>query len=357
LAKFDQASSLLKDDPFLSYNRGIAYIMSGDYQEAEKNFAEAIRLNRYMVPAYVGQGYALNRQGRIAVADGLFFQAKLTAEEYEALENLTITLPMVYKAKYLAMLALSEMDAVVQQIEGEKNPDNFMKTVAAAAKFYLTSDMKELDVIRNNNAFHSAELAYLLELRTIPLPQMAEKAFVDRTTVMSAKYITVDRKRYFDEKLLERFMKDSMILTELVNYAVLAGDKDKGLKYLQQLNYNDYRYILQYKVSMFYFLWTRGFINVAASSNTLENARYYDKEVHYYRALFYLITNNRNRFVDQTKDYSARYPEDYRSDLLTSLSHLQEREMSEFLFGINKLLSDEPYLFNKMSLGVDIERF
>jgi Flp pilus assembly protein TadD len=357
LAKFDQASSLLKDDPFLSYNRGIAHIMSGDYKEAEKNFAEAIRLNRYLVPAYVGQGYALNRQGRTAVADGLFFQAKLTAEEYEALDNLTITLPMVFKAKYLAMLALSEMDAVVQQIEEEKNPDNFMKTVAAAAKFYLTSDMKELDVIRNNNAFHSAELAYLLELRTVQLPQMAEKAFSDRTTVMAAKYITVDRKRYFDEKLLERFMKDSMILTELVNYAVLAGDKDKGLRYLQQLNYNDYRYILQYKVSMYYFLWTRGFINVAASSNTLENARYYDKEVHYYRALFYLITNNRNRFVDQTRDYAARYPEDYRSDLLTSLSHLQEREMTEFLLGINKLLSDDPYLFNKMSLGVDIERF
>jgi hypothetical protein len=138
---------------------------------------------------------------------------------------------------------------------------------------------------------------------------------------------------------------------------VLSGDREKGLRYLQLLNYNDYRYILQYKASMYYFLWTGGFINVAASSNTLENARYYDKDVHYYRSLFYLITHNRNRFADQAADYAARYPEDYRSGLLLSLNRLEAREMTEFLSGIVKLLSDEPYLFDKMPLGADIERF
>ncbi|MDR2400271.1 MAG: tetratricopeptide repeat protein [Deferribacteraceae bacterium] len=357
LAKFNQAFDLLKNDPFLRYNMGVAHLMGGEFQKAEKEFAEAIRLNRYLVPAYVGQGYAVNRQGKSSVADGLFYQAKLTAEEYEALDNLTIILPMVTRAKYLAMLALSEMDEIVQQIDEENNRDNFMDTVAAAARFYLTSDMTELEIIRSNNAFHSDDLAYLLELRTTPLSAMTERVFADRSTVMAAKYITLDRKRLFDERLLELYMKESMILTELVNYAILSGDKDKGLRYLQLLNYNDYRYVLQYKASMYYFLWTRGFINVAASSNTLENARYYDKEVHYYRALFYLITNNRNRFADQANQYAARYPEDYRASLLVSLNHLQEREMGEFLSGINKLLSDEPYLFNKMPLGVDIERF
>ncbi|MDR2105028.1 MAG: tetratricopeptide repeat protein, partial [Deferribacteraceae bacterium] len=342
LIKLYQAAVILDKNPFLRYNIGLANIMAGEYQQAERDFLEAIRLNRYLVPAYIGQGSALDRQGKTAPAEGAFYQAKLTADEYEALDNLTIILPMVSRAKYLAMLALSEMDELVQQIEKEKTPDNFMNTVAAAARFYLTSDIDELNIIRSNNAFNSTELAYLLELRTAPLAEMAEKPFIDRSTTMASKYIVLDRKRQFDEKLLERFMKQSMILTELVNYAILSGDKDKGLKYLQQLNYNDYRYILQYKASMYYFLWTKGFINVAASSNTLENANYYDKEVHYYRALFYLIINNRNRFADQAEDYAARYPEDYRAGLLTSLKHLQDREMTEFLSRINKLLSDEP---------------
>jgi hypothetical protein len=186
---------------------------------------------------------------------------------------------------------------------------------------------------------------------------MEEKPFADRNTVLAAKYITVDRKRTFDERLLDKYLKDSTVLTELVNYAILTGEKDLGLKYLQRLNYNDYRYILQYKASMYYYLWLGGFINVAASSNTLENVNYYDKEVHYYRMLFYLITSNRNRFADQTQDYASRFPQDYRASLMVALNHLSQREMAEFLTSMNKLLTDEPYLFGKMPLGVDIERF
>jgi tetratricopeptide (TPR) repeat protein len=357
LDKFTQAEQILTDDPFLQYNKGLSYLMLGSFRNAETAFSKAIRLNRYLVPAYVGEGIALARQNRNTVAEALFMEALDIAAEYEMLPNKTIVLPMITKAKYLAQIALNDMDGVIKSASAETVKDNFVDTAAAVANFYLTKEMLFIDNISARGIFHSKELAYLLNLLNMPTEDMTESASIDRNTLFAAKYITVSRKKTFDEKLIEEYMGESSVLTELVNFAILSDNREAGLRYLQQLNYNDYRYVLQYKSSMYYYLWIRGFINVAASSATLEDASYYDQAVHYYRMLYYLFTGNANRFSDQVVDYAKRYPGEYRGRVMAAMKNLLDRDTNAFLNNITALLKEEPYVFNKVSLERGLERY
>ncbi len=357
LKKFIEVEAILTTDPFVQYNIGLVNYANGDYAAAYQRFAKATQLNRYLVPAHVGKGLALVKLGRSNEAEQHFDAALLNADEYIKLANQDIVLPMITRAKYLAMLAQSDTNKVIQQAQKEKNKDNFIIAVTAIAKYLQSQNPAELVTLKNTGVYHSEETAYLLSLLTMPISDMKELPSDDRNTVLAAKYIFTLRTKSYSDQYLARFFSNNTVLTELVNLSVLTGDRAEGLDYLQTLGKRDISYPPQYKSSFYYFMWVKNFVDAEGSFVTLDNLNYYDQDVHYYRMLFYLLNYNKDRLFNQIDGYIRLYPREYRGQLMMAMQQLQDHQLTGFLSSMIDLLSMEPYLFNKMPLEIEIERF
>ena len=357
LADFYEADKMLPQNLFVQYNIGLTLFRNGEFLNAAEYFQKSISLNRYFVPAYVGRGLCMRSMDNVTAATGMFDAALINASEYYGSVRDDFVLPMITQARYLAMFALNRMNEIVAAVDEEPLKDNFLRTVSALAKYKLTTEEEQLDFVRNSNVYHAKELAYLLNLYYGTENGAKEQLFTDRNTVLAAKYINAFNNKTLNELFLEPFMNDASVLTDLANISVFLRSKADGLRYLQALSRLNIRYAPQYKASFYYFMWIKDFINSEASYISLENLGYYDQDVHYYMALYFLLNYNQQRLAAQIEDYVGLYPSDYRGKLLSAFQNFENGNLSVFLQSIASLLGEEPFLFNKMPLEIDFERF
>ncbi|MDR2884879.1 MAG: tetratricopeptide repeat protein [Deferribacteraceae bacterium] len=357
LADFREAEKVLNLDPFLQYNVGLIYFINGDTLLADRRFQQAIKLNKYFVPAYVGSGLSKLKSGLKDDAATMFEAAIANADEYAALNHETAVLPMIIKAKYLAMLAQERPDRVITTLAAETDREGFIDAIEIIADYLLQPQLSKLDPIRESSIYKMKDLVYLFDLSERPMQEVKELPFKNRNTIMSAKYIMAKRSRNFDETYLAPYLTERVVLTDLTNLSTLLRKRPEGLRYLQMLNQFDVAYPAQYKASFYYFMWTRDFINSEAAYATLERLSYTDKEMQYYLMLYFLINNDNKRLTPQVAQYNASYENDYKGILMDAMRNLEDRNVDGFFDQMELLLDIEPFVFNKMPVEIDIERF
>ncbi|MDR0454217.1 MAG: tetratricopeptide repeat protein [Deferribacteraceae bacterium] len=358
LTKFNEAEKILTQNPFVQYNIGLAHYRNGEFFRAAEYFQKTINMNRFFAPAYVGRGLCMLKSYNPVLANDMFNSAIMNSTEYlynTADEN--YVLPMITQARYLSMLAMNHMADVIATAEEDTNKDSFTNLVAALAGYKMSGGEEYLDIVRNSNIYHSKELAYLLKLYSGTAKGAQEEVSQDRNTVMAAKYINALNNKTFSGNYLEPHMNDYSVLTELVNISMLLGRKADGLRYLQALSKMNVGYAPQYKVSLYYFMWIKDFINAEASYATMDRLKYSDQDVNYYMTLYFLLNYNQRRLANYVDDFVAAYPIDYRGRLLSAFQNMESGNLSIFFRSITALLSDEPFLFNNIPLEIGFENF
>ena len=143
----------------------------------------------------------------------------------------------------------------------------------------------------------------------------------------------------------------------MVYVSVYKNDKKSGLNYLQSLSNMDYRYSELYKVSLYYFTWIRDFVNAEASYGSLDRLGYNDQTSFFYMLLYFLVNFNETRLNNYLKLYNDAYGADYKYDVVTAMMNLYTKNISTFDSIVRRLLSQDPYLFDKMFIEVNFEKF
>lgn len=362
---YDKALEILSEiepemilDPFVHYNIGLINYLNGHYPEALDRFSEAIRLNRYMVPAYIGKAAAFNHLGNKRSSQEFFEAAVSNAKEYMELEHAGVVLPMIAQARFLGYLGIERPDRLLSEVRQLKEESNsFTKAASALANFMLNPAEVYLDEVENSGIYHGKELGYLLKLSYNPVAELVEKPSNDRYTLISAKNVMTMRAKKLTEEHIPHLMKDKEVLVELAYLAMFLREKDSTLKYLQMLSRLDLAYAPQYQASLYYFLWLEDPVNAEASYAILNRLNVTSPVLRYYTMLQFLINYNQKRFATSVEEFSLDFPADYRAKLMRTIQQLMDGNYARFLGQIRELLGEEPYLFDKMPLEIDIERF
>ncbi|GAB7140309.1 hypothetical protein RsTz2092_02570 [Deferribacterales bacterium RsTz2092] len=361
--RFKGAEVLLKSNAFVYYNIGLMYYFDGDMNSALTYFNNSISQNSYMSPAHLGRGLALERMGDIIEAKGAYSAAISSADEYLGLtsqhagQTTNMLLTMIKQAKYLAFIALNVPDKVIAEADNDTNPNNYTKGIRSLAQYMVNRDERHLREFGKSPLYRSKELQYLIELSTKPASGIVEHPSDDLYTVMSAKYIMAQRRRTLSDMYISAHLDKKRVKVAMVNLATLLHDKPLGIRHLQELGRADMGYVPQYKAALYFFLWTRDFVNAEATLGTLLQMKQLDKESTYYMLLYYLINHNAPRLDETLPNYTLQYPWDYRSLILTAAKQLKDENYREFLSQITSMMEKDPFLFDKMPLALDIERF
>jgi Tfp pilus assembly protein PilF len=356
MAKFTSAEPVLDKDPFVQYNIGLVEYLLGNSVAATDRFDRAIRLNRYIVPAYVGKGIIAQHNNEPTEANHFFNAALTNADEYLG-SGSQITLPMIVQARYLALLAQNNSDRIMDFAERERTENNFSKAILLLSEYLQTKDQGLLAQFSDTNIYRSHELAYLLNLAEGPQAELAEQPWADRNTIITGKYLYGMRTGQLTEQYMQPYMTNQDVLIRMVYLSTLLKDRAAGLRYLQTLSRIDVRYAPQYLAGLYYFIWAKEFPNAEASYTVLDNMGNQSQELRYYTMLYFLINYNQRRYDALVDMYREAFPRDYRGKLMEAAKSFQNGESTTFLSQISELLRDEPELFEKMPLEIDIDRF
>lgn len=356
LDKFLQASDYLPNNIAVYYNIALTYFNLGDNDKAVEMIGRSLLLDKNNPYINFISGLVNYRMGNYPAAKLNFDQAKINIAknigEHVSPSDEDIRL------LYLAALAGERGGRRAEAESIVKAPDNgFAATCVLLMDYFDDYDFTKLEKLENSPIFRVSRVAKLLELKHIPVDQYKDVDDPDRYYTLAHKFVMLHRGAADAVSFNNRFAKDKVYLKDMVYVAVFQGNKKDGLQYLQTLSNMDYRYSELYKVSLYYFTWARDFVNAEASYGSLDRMGYKDQTTFYYMLLYFLSNFNESRLQTYLKLYDESYGVNYRSDLVTAMMNLYTKNIIAFDGIIKKLLISDPYLFDKMFVEVNFEKF
>lgn len=354
--KFEKAADELTNNIIVLYNLALTYFNLGENDKAKATIDKAFAIDKNNGYIHLISGLLNYRKGNYPDAKLNFDQAKLFASkvigEQQNPKDEEIML------LYLAVLAGdrgSRKNEAESIFKAENN--GFAVSTALLMDYFDDYDISKLSNLENSPIFRVSRVRNLLSLRHTPVEQYKDVDDVDRYYTLAYKFAMLQRGAANAIQFNQRFAKDKVYLKDMVYFSIFKNDKNNGLKYLQTLSNMDFRYSELYKVSLYYFTWLRDFVNAEASYGSLDRLGYTDQTSFYYVLLYFLVNFNETRLNNYLKIYNDTYGADYRYDLITALMNLYTKNISTFDNIIRRLLTQDPYLFDKMFIEVNFEKF
>ena len=188
-------------------------------------------------------------------------------------------------------------------------------------------DIEKLNELKDSPIFRVSRVRNLLALRHTPIDQFKDIDDADRYYTLAYKFVMLQRGAAKAVIFNKRFAHDKVYLKDMVY------------------------------VSIYYFTWIRDFVNAEASYGSLDRMGYNDQTSFFYMLLYFLVNFNETRLNNYLKLYNDAYSADYRYDIVTAMMNLYTKNVSTFDSIIRRLLSQDPYLFDKMFIEVNFEKF
>lgn len=354
--KFEKAADELTNNIIILYNLALTYFNLGDNEKAQSIIDKAFVIDKNNGYIHLISGLLNYRKGNYPDAKLNFDQAKIYASKVigEQLNPRDEDVMLLY----LAVLA-GERNSRRNEAESIFKDENngFAATMVLFMDYFDDYDITKLDNLENSPIFRVSRVRNLLALRHIPVEQFKDVDDADRYYTLAYKFAMLQRGAADVIKFNQRFAKDKVYLKDIVYFSIFKNDKNNGLKYLQTLSNMDFRYSELYKVSLYYFTWLRDFVNAEASYGSLDRLGYTDQTSFFYMLLYFLVNFNETRLNNYLKIYNDTYGADYKYDLITALMNLYTKNISTFDSIIRRLLNQDPYLFDKMFIEVNFEKF
>lgn len=354
--KFEKAEKDLTNNTIILYNLALTYFNLGENDKAQKAIDKALVIDKNNGFIHLISGLLNYRKGNYPAAKLNFDQAKLYASKIIGEQQNPSDEEIMLL--YLSVLA-GDKDSRRSEAESifKANDNGFAVSSALLMDYFDDYDILKLNKLTNSPIFRVSRVRNLLALRHIPIDQYKDVDDVDRYYTLAYKFAMLQRGAADVIRFNDRFAKDKVYLKDMVYFSVFKNDADNGLKYLQTLSNMDFRYSELYKVSLYYFTWIRDFVNAEASYGSLDRMGYTDQTSVFYMLLYFLVNFNETRLNNYLKQYNDLYGADYKYDLVTALMNLYTKNISTFDSIIRRLLNDDPYLFDKMFIEVNFEKF
>ena len=148
---------------------------------------------------------------------------------------------------------------------------------------------------------------------------------------------------------------DTMVLKELVYYSILENNREAALEHLQELSAITIRSVELYKASLYYFLWMEDFVNAEASYTSLEDLKYTDPYVDYYKMLYFVLNYNGRRLIDSVKGFMKQYPDDVRGKAIRVLYSMREEDFEIALNSMNDLEKEQGNFLKNLPLEMSVD--
>lgn len=354
--KFEKAAANLTNNTIVLYNLALTYFNLGENDKAKEVIDKAFVIDKNDGFIHLISGLLNYRKGNYPEAKLNFDQAKLYASkkigELEKPEDEDIML------LYLSILASDRPSRKNEAESIYKSKDNgFTVSCALLMDYFDDYDLEKINSLQDSPIFRVSRVRNLLALRHTPIDQFKDVDDADRYYTLAYKFAMLQRGAADAVMFNKRFAKDKVYLKDMVYVSIYKNDKKSGLNYLQSLSNMDYRYSELYKVSLYYFTWIRDFVNAEASYGSLDRLGYNDQTSFFYMLLYFLVNFNETRLNNYLKLYNDAYGADYKYDVVTAMMNLYTKNISTFDSIVRRLLSQDPYLFDKMFIEVNFEKF
>ncbi len=354
--KFESAAKDLTNNVIILYNLALTYFNLGENDKAKNIIDKALTIDKHNGYIHFVSGLLNYRKGNYPAAKQNFDQAKIYAAK--VIGEQTSPSEEQIMLLYLSVLA-GERDSRRNEAESifKAKNNGFAVSCALLMDYFDDYDILKLNNLTTSPIFRVTRVRNLLSLRHTPVDQYKDVDDVDRYYTLAYKFAMLQRGAADAITFNDRFSRDRVYLKDMVYFSVFRNDKKNGLKYLQTLSDMDFRYSELYKVSLYYFTWVRDFVNAEASYGSLDRMGYKDQTSVFYMLLYFLVNFNETRLNNYLKQYNDDYGPDYKYDLVTALMNLYTKNISTFDSIIRRLLSSDPYLFDKMFIEVNFEKF
>lgn len=354
--KFEKAAGYLTNNTIVLYNLALTYFNLGENDKAKQVIDKAFVIDKNDGFIHLIAGLLNYRKGNYPDAKVNFDQATLYASkkigEHETPADEDIML------LYLSVLS-SDRPSRRNEAESiyKSNDNGFTVSCALLMDYFDDYDIEKLNELKDSPIFRVSRVRNLLALRHTPIDQFKDIDDADRYYTLAYKFAMLQRGAAEAVMFNKRFARDKVYLKDMVYVSVYRQDKQAGLKYLQTLSDMDFRYSELYKVSLYYFTWIRDFVNAEASYGSLDRMGYNDQTSFFYMLLYFLVNFNETRLNNYLKLYNDTYGADYKYDIITAMMNLYTKNVSTFDSIVRRLLSQDPYLFDKMFIEVNFEKF
>lgn len=356
LKKFKEAYQLLANNSYAAYNVGLALFNLGDNTGAQEYFDKSIALDPAPPQGYFGRGLVNYRAGSKTEASADFEKALKAAQT--SMENSAKPKLDDLRAFYLGILAGDRVAKRNETASAPKMNDAFTDSVGIFMDYFDGNfDTAVLEPLKDSPVFRVPLVRDLLSMEHSNPNVYVNVDSKDRYYTLAKQFIMLAKGGKNAGVFNERFAKDKVYLKDKVYGAVYLGDKNAGLRALQSLTNIDYKYPELYKVSLYYFTWLRDFVNAEASYGSLDRINYRDQLTEFYMMLYFLSNYNEDRLNTRLKLYEDKYGADYRSEVITAAMNLNMLNVRNFTSAIEVAMRNDPYLFDKMFLEIDFEKF
>lgn len=356
LKKFNEASQYLAGNSYVAYNTGLALFNMGENAGALENFAKSVKLDPVPPQGQFGLGLINARLGNVPAANAAFDSAiKLAQSGFESGARNRADNIRLY---YLGVLASQRVSKRNETAMAPKTDDAFVLNVGSIIDYFDGNyDTAMLEGLKDSPVFRAPLVRDLLLMWHSSPDTYMNVESKDRYYTLAKQFIALARGGKNAGVFNEQFAKDKVYLKDKVYGAVYLNDKNAGLRYLQTLSNIDYKYPELYKVSLYYFTWLRDFVNAEASYGSLDRINYRDQMTEFYMLLYFLTNYSEDRLASRLKIYEEEFGTDYRSNVITAAMNLNTKNLSGFQSIMSGLLKSDPYLFDKIFIEVDFDKF
>ncbi len=354
IEKFNEAIKHLPNTPEAIFNQGVAYFNIGDNVNAMRSFENAIAVRESSPYAYLGMSLVHYRRGNIDLTLQNLETARrlLAAEINDSIEPKLDTV----RYYYLATLASDRFDRRTEANNLVSSDDAYVQTIDTFMQYTETKDVALLSTMKNSPVFRAPAVAELIEIDDNP---RLTNTLVndDRYYEIAKMYVLMKNGIKPSLTINQKFAKDQVYLKDMVYVSMFEDNLQSGLRYLQLASNIDFSFLELYKVSLYYFIWARDFVNAEASYGSLDRSAYEDQTALFYKLLYFLVNYNEPRLEGVLSSYIESYGEDYRSSVISSLVNLNIKNVTAFYVIMSGLIASDPELFDKMFIEVNFEKF
>jgi len=351
---FKEANALLGNNPYALYNMGLAKLNLGDINAAARNFDTAILKNNFHFPAYLGMAICYKEMGKMHKALDYYNLVRDRVQLVLA-EGRDLPEPILY-AGFLAEMGFKGYNRVIETIGNNKDDNSFLTAMFSIAQYLKGEGFLSLEPLREpNTIFRGKALRDLLGTIDGEIVSFDESMKNDRLYRFMKAYTLLKEGVGVPKIDPSEYPGDTMVLKELVYYSILMNERENALSYLQQLSEITIRSTELYKASMYYFMWVEDFVNAEASYTSLDQLKYTDPYVEYYKMLYFVLNYNNKRLIDTVKNFMKEYPDDIRGKAIRVLYSIKEEDFEIALNSLNDLAKERGNFLENMPLELSID--
>lgn len=353
-AKFKEANAMLNNNPYALYNMGLAKLNLGDFNAAAKYFDTAILQNNFHFPAFLGMAICYREKGQMFKALD-YYNIVRDRSVQAAEQGKNLPEPVLY-AGFLAEMGFKGYKRVIDGIGDKKDDNTFLQAMVAIAKYLNGEGFQSLDPLMNpNTIFRGRALRDLLGTLDGEVATFDDSLKKDRLYRFMKAYTMLKKHTGIPDIKPSDYPGDTMVLKELVYYSILENNREAALEHLQELSAITIRSVELYKASLYYFLWMEDFVNAEASYTSLEDLKYTDPYVDYYKMLYFVLNYNGRRLIDSVKGFMKQYPDDVRGKAIRVLYSMREEDFEIALNSMNDLEKEQGNFLKNLPLEMSVD--